>query len=85
VILYFGQFLKITKIAEIVWLLFSHGKSYELIWAKSGNGYILGDCFYKLIWSPCSHRFFACKKHHFKNVSQQRTEKYEVCTTNAQF
>jgi hypothetical protein len=28
------------------------GKSYALILTKNGPGYILGDFFHKLIWSP---------------------------------
>jgi hypothetical protein len=35
------------------WASLSHGKSYLSILTKNAVGYILGDFFLKLIWSPC--------------------------------
>jgi hypothetical protein len=34
------------------WATFFQGKSYVLILAKKGLGFVLGDFFHKLIWSP---------------------------------
>jgi hypothetical protein len=40
----FGLFLKKNaKVAQIIYLLFSHVKSYVLIWSNCGLGNILGD------------------------------------------
>jgi hypothetical protein len=36
------------------WATFIQGNSCILILAKSRLGYILGDFFHQLIWSPCS-------------------------------
>jgi hypothetical protein len=45
-----GSFLKITSEALIIGQLFPHGTIHVLIWTKNGLGYMLGDCFTKLIW-----------------------------------
>jgi hypothetical protein len=50
-IVYFGHFLKNHRSSPNFWTTFYHSKSYVLILAKYGLGYILGD-FYKLIWPP---------------------------------
>jgi hypothetical protein len=56
-ILYFGQRFENYKSSLIFWLLYSAEKSYVLILAKNGLGYILGDFFHKLIWSPWLEAF----------------------------
>jgi hypothetical protein len=43
-IVYFGQFLKITKLSQIL-AIFSHGKNYEFLFDKNGLFYILCDFF----------------------------------------
>jgi hypothetical protein len=40
------------------WATFFHGKSFVLLLAKHGLGYILGDFFHKLIWSPWARLWF---------------------------
>jgi hypothetical protein len=51
--------LKITEVAQIIELLFPmHSTSYVLILTKNGLAQILGDFFYKLIWSPWPKTFF---------------------------
>jgi hypothetical protein len=39
----FGQFLKITDVAQILGLIFSTKLTYVLILTKNGMGHILGD------------------------------------------
>jgi hypothetical protein len=48
---YFGIFLKITKVAQILGYFF-HSKSSGLLATKNALGNILGRYFHKLIWSP---------------------------------
>jgi hypothetical protein len=48
-----SSFLKITEVAQIFRLIFSHGKSYVLILTKKWFGLHFGPFFHKLIWSPC--------------------------------
>jgi hypothetical protein len=43
----------ITKVDLIMGLLFPQ-KSHEIMMTKESLGYILGDFFHKIIWSPCS-------------------------------
>jgi hypothetical protein len=45
-------FVKYTEVAQIIGLFF-HVTSCVVIFTKNGLGYILGDFFHKLIWSPC--------------------------------
>jgi hypothetical protein len=51
---HWAVFKKISKGAQIVWLLFCKGKRSELILTKNGLGNTLGDFFDKTVWSPCS-------------------------------
>jgi hypothetical protein len=48
-----GSFLKMTKVAQPLGLLFSRGKSYALILTKKWVGLLFGRFFRKLVWSPC--------------------------------
>jgi hypothetical protein len=48
-------FVKITEVGSTDnWAASFHGKIDALTITKIGLGYILGDFFYKRIWSPCS-------------------------------
>jgi hypothetical protein len=52
----FGWFIETDRSSTPFVLLFPHGNGYVLIFTKHGLGDILGDIlgefFYKLIWSP---------------------------------
>jgi hypothetical protein len=45
VIVFFGQFLKMTKVGHILRLTFSQGRGYVLMMTQNGSGYILGHFF----------------------------------------
>jgi hypothetical protein len=57
-----GRVLKMTEIAEEIWLHFLPRKNVYVCF-KNGSGYILGDLLPKLIWSPCSYTFFESRRH----------------------
>jgi hypothetical protein len=50
-VVFFDQFLKIAELEQF-WASISPSTSHVLILRKHGMGYILGDFFNKLIWSP---------------------------------
>jgi hypothetical protein len=47
-----GGSMKITELAQNLGILFAQGKGSAQISTQNGLGYILGDFFHKLVWSP---------------------------------
>jgi hypothetical protein len=52
VIVFFGQVIEKYRIIPDTLATIFRGKIYVLMLTKNGLGYILGDFFHQLVWSP---------------------------------